>query len=375
MIIKYLKKIFKSISYSLFLKLYGAIENSIKSEEDDRIKVKIANLEKKLNYKVYIITSGRLYTDRIQDTAVILDNKIIDEPSFQLRKGSGNYIFNSNVRDNIVFTKGTPRRLKNLNGSVLSLLTGGAGNNNYWHWIFDVLPRFGLCEKSINLNQIDYFLLPSLLKRFQKETLDCLNIPDHKRISSEKFRHIKAKEIIITDHPVMISGNATKDIQNMPEWINLWLRNNFLNQNMKTDKQNKKKIYIDRNETNSKHLPQRTIINEDEVKEYLVKNNFIVIKLHETNFKNQVNLFYNAECIIGLHGGGFGNIVFCEPKTKIIELKNKSSANAIKNLAEKNDLNYISIEEEAKKIYNFEFPNQQGSIYVPISKLIEAIEN
>ena len=375
MIIKYLKKIFKSISYSLFLKLYGAIENSIKSEEDDRIKVKIANLEKKLNYKVYIITSGRLYTDRIQDTAVILDNKIIDEPSFQLRKGPGNYIFNSNVRDNIVFTKGTPRKLRNLNGSVLSLLTGGAGNNNYWHWMFDVLPRFGLCEKSINLNQIDYFLLPSLLKRFQKETLDCLNIPDHKRISSEKFRHIKAKEIIITDHPVMISGNATKDIQNMPEWINLWLRNNFLNRNMKTGKRAKNKIYIDRNEINPKNLPQRTIINEDEVKEYLVKNNFIVIKLHETNFKNQVNLFYNAECIIGLHGGGFGNIVFCEPKTKIIELKNKSSANAIKNLAEKNDLNYISIEEEAKKIYNFEFPNQQGSIYVPISKLIEVIEN
>ena len=375
MIIKYLKKIFRSISYTLFLKLYGAIENSIKSGEDNRIKVKIANLEKKLNYKVYIITSGRLYTDRIQDTAVILDNKIIDEPSFQLRKGSGNYIFNSNVRDNIVFTKGTPRKLRNLNGSVLSLLTGGAGNNNYWHWMFDVLPRFGLCEKSINLNQIDYFLLPSLLKRFQKETLDCLNIPDHKRISSEKFRHIKAKEIIITDHPVMISGNATKDIQNMPEWINLWLRNNFLNRNMKTGKRTKNKIYIDRNEINPKNLPQRTIINEDEVKEYLVKNNFIVIKLHETNFKNQVNLFYNAECIIGLHGGGFGNIVFCEPKTKIIELKNKSSANAIKNLAEKNDLNYISIEEEAKKIYNFEFPNQQGSIYVPISKLIEVIEN
>ena len=172
----------------------------------------------------------------------------------------------------------------------------------------------------------------------------------------------------------MISGNATTDIQNMPEWINLWLRNNFLNQNMKIDKRTKKKIYIDRNETNPKHLPQRAIINEEEVKEYLVKNNFIIIKLHETNFKDQVNLFYNAECIIGLHGGGFGNIVFCEPKTKIIELKNKSSGNAIKNLAEKNDLNYISIEAKAKKIYEFEFPNQQGSIHIPISSLIKVIE-
>ena len=29
---------------------------------------------------------GRLYTDRIHDTAVLLDNKIIEGPSFQLRR-------------------------------------------------------------------------------------------------------------------------------------------------------------------------------------------------------------------------------------------------------------------------------------------------
>ena len=45
--------------------------------------------------------------------------------------------------NNIVFKKGTPRKLTNLNGSVLSLLTGGGGNNNYWHWLFDVLRRIG----------------------------------------------------------------------------------------------------------------------------------------------------------------------------------------------------------------------------------------
>ena len=71
------------------------------------------------------------------------------------------------------------RILRNLNGSVLSLLTGGAGNNNYWHWLFDVLPRFGLCSQLINLEKIDFFLLPSLLKKYQGESLDCL-----KKVSS-----------------------------------------------------------------------------------------------------------------------------------------------------------------------------------------------
>ena len=78
---------------------------------------------------------------------------------------------------------------------------------------------------------------------------------------------------------------------------------------------------------------------------------------------------------MGLHGGGFGNIVFCKPGTKIIELKSSSAADAIKNLANKNDLNYISIEANAQEIYKFEFPNQQGSIQIPISSLIKVLEN
>ena len=374
MIKKYLIKIFRKVSYSFFLKIYGAIENSIESGKDNRIKVEKINIEKDLSYKVYIISNSRLYTDRIHDTAAILDNKIIEGPSFQLRRGPNSIIFNSNIRDNIVFTKGTPRKLRILNGTVLSLLTGGAGNSNYWHWLFDVLPRFGLCSKSVNLSEIDYFLLPNLLKKFQKETLDCLNIPSHKRISSEKFRHIKTKKLIMTDHPIVISGNATKDIQNIPTWIMSWLKDNFLDQSIITNKKIKNKIYIDRNETKLNHPPQRLISNEDEVKEHLLKNNFIIVKLHEIKFKEQVDLFHNAECIVGLHGGGFGNIVFCKPGTKIIELRSLTAGEPIKNLAKKSDLNYISIETKAEEIDRFDTPNQQGSIQIPISRLTQALE-
>ena len=373
MIKKYFIKIFKKISYGFFFKIYGAIKDSIEDSKDSRIKVKILNIEKELSYKVYIISNGRLYTDRIQDTAIILDNKIIEGPSFQLRKGAQSNIFNSEIRDNVVFSKGTPRKLRNLNGSVLSLLTGGAGNNNYWHWLYDVLPRFGLCSMSVNLSEIEYFLLPSLLKKFQKETLDCLKIPKNKRISSEKFRHIKAKELIITDHPVMTSGDASKDILNIPGWIMSWLKDNFINGQITTDKKIKNKIFIDRSETTSDRLPQRLLSNEDEIKEYLLKNNFIAVKLHDTDFREQVDLFHNAECIVGLHGGGFGNIVFCKPGTKIIELKSTTAGDAIKNLAKKNDLNYISVEAKAKEIYKFKIPNQQGSIHIPTSSLIKVL--
>ena len=94
------------------------------------------------------------------------------------------------------------------------------------------------------MDKIDYFLFPSFSKKFQNETLDLLKIPKNKRISSEKFRHIEANELIVTDHPVVVSGNATEDHNNPPTWIIEWLKNSFVNKKNKTEKG--KKIYIDR---------------------------------------------------------------------------------------------------------------------------------
>ena len=139
----------------------------------------------------------------------------------------------------------------------------------------------------------------------------------------------------MTDHPLVISGNATKDNLNIHNWIISWLKDNFLNPDIIINKKIKNKIYMDRGDTISNHLPQRFISNEDEIKKYLLKNNFIFVKLHETEFREQINLFHNAECIVGLHGAGFVNVVFCKPGTKIIELRSLNTGDTIKNLSKK----------------------------------------
>ena len=43
--------------------------------------------------------------------------------------------------------------------------------------------------------------------------------------------------------------------------------------------------------------------------------------------------------------------------------------------AKKNDLNYSSIDVEAKETYKFDYPTQHGSIQIPISSLIKTLEN
>ena len=178
----------------------------------------------------------------------------------------------------------------------------------------------------------------------------------------------KAKKLIVTDHPVVTSVRNIKDTHNIPAWIIHWLKDVFLNKSTATNKKNK--IYIDRNEANGNFRSSRSISNEDEIKKYLLKNNFIFARLHEMKFNEEVDLFHNAECVVGLHGAGLINIVFCRPGTRVIELINTSTKSHFEVIAKKNNLNYTSITVEAKQ----NVPNQQGQIEIPVSSLKKIIE-
>ncbi len=346
--------------------IHGNIKGKISFEKDSRIETKIINKAKNTKYKIYKIKNARLYTDRVHDTAIILDNFIVDGPSFQLRS-----INNAPIEENIVFKKGTPRIKKKLNGTVLSLLTGGAGNHNYWHWLYDVLPRLALCGSFIDLIKINFILLPDIKKKFQMETLEMLNIPKQKLISSEFFRHISCNELIITDHPYVFNNDASNEIQNIPTWIFEWLRKNFIS---KPDDNHQKinlpkKIYIDRSDSSSNVKNMRKITNEDQIKEFLKQKGFESVALGNIDFKHQVQLFNNAEIIVGLHGAAFGSLCFCKPKTKVIEIKSTTDGKIMENIAINNGLSYRAIKCEAVK-YKIA---QLGHINVSIDLLKKAI--
>ena len=68
-------------------------------------------------YYLFKILNGRIYTNTIDDTAYLENNYLIPGPSFQYRNS-----FNTNIKNNICLRIGTPKFLKKLNGTVLSLL-------------------------------------------------------------------------------------------------------------------------------------------------------------------------------------------------------------------------------------------------------------
>ena len=220
-----------------------------------------------------------------------------------------------------------------------------------------------ILENKIDLQSIDYFLFPDLKEKFQEETLDLINIPQHKRISSKVFRHIHADMALAVDHPYIFKNCPTEEIQNIPKWILNDLRNKFLNK--KPPKNYPKKIYIDRSDSKSNHRDLRKVTNEDEILDFLKKEGFSIIRLGDLNFIDQVNLFNNASQIIGLHGAGFANLVFCKPNTFVLEFKSITAGNVIGNLARNQSINFHEIAIKPLSEDN----NQQGLISVPIDEI------
>ena len=351
---------FKSISYGLLKIFHGNIKGVVKLEKNQEELLEVS-FNNKYRYSIYRCKHSRIYTDRIHDTAFIKNNFIIEGPSFQFRN---NVIADCNK--NIVFNKGTPRIKKRLKGKIFSLLTGGGGNSNYFHWLFDVLPRLIILRKEINLDCIDYFLLPDTVLPFQKESLDLLGVPLNKRISSQKFRHIESDEILSVDHPCIILNDPLKDNNDIPNWIIDFYKNEV--KNKISFKNTPKKIFIDRgdSQSNIKHL--RKIINENEVKMFLKSNGYDIIKLSSLSFKNQIELFHNSKIVVGLHGAGFSNILFCQPETKVIEIKPLHVGNMYEKLGNKLNLDYVNLESPSVNV-NLKFPNQLGDIRVDLKEL------
>ena len=352
----------KKIGYNIFSLFFGKIKGVVNSNNNKSIKILNSTLGENHSYKIFRIKNGRIYTDTINDTAFILDNMIVKGPSFQLRN-----VKNSHITNNIVFEKGTPKFKKKLKGTVFSLLTGGAGNSNYWHWLFDVIPRIKILENKIDLKDIDFFLFPDLKKKFQHETLELLNIPMKKRISSREYRHIQSNESVSVDHPYVMNNDPKNEVQDIPNWILDYLKKKFIRKNFK---EYPKKIYIDRSDSKSNHSHLRKIINEDEVKKLLIKKGYSIIRLSDLSFISQVSLFNNAAKIIGLHGAGFANLTFCRPGTLVVELKPISAGLVISNLAKKLKLDYHDISIEPLKYSN---NDQQGLIKIPLNSLEKKI--
>ncbi|MBD2554138.1 DUF563 domain-containing protein [Limnothrix sp. FACHB-708] len=225
---------------------------------------------------------------------------------------------------------------------ILSTLCG----ENYYHWMFDILPRIGRYKEKFYqdknaLDKIDYFVFDKINHPFHKESLSLLGIETSKVIETGNQAVLCFESVLVPSYMNGITRYACN-----------FLRNTFLSRALQpqeltaitgsvelqaTDAQptenhlaretsslsihplgadkSAKKIYITRSKAS-----YRRLLNETEVMEFLIAEGFEIVELETLPLLKQVAMFATAEVVVAPHGAGLTNLVFASPGTWVLEL-------------------------------------------------------
>jgi len=193
---------------------------------------------------------------------------------------------------------------------------------NLYHWLFDTLPKIYLLE---NAHQPIKRLYVDCEKSFQRESLDLLGIGPDKVIDASHVEALSASELVIPSMPGLIG--------HPPKWVCNYLRSSFLpflSKSSESTVQRKKQTNTyggDRGE----RIYMIDSSNGESVKhpslKLLEKYSFTVVDCASLDFLEQIRLFANTEVMISFHQSALSNLVFANPKMKILELFAKREVN------------------------------------------------
>ena len=149
---KFFQSIYKKVVEAIFKVIYGKIFYNKKQILPNKKIIKKKSQDnlyfKNNNYFTHEIDNGIIYTDYVENVAVIKDKNLYKDTSFQQINGK---LLTPNF--NSVLKRGTPRIRKKIKGTTLSLVQG-ASSTNYFHWLFDFLPKIYICSKNYKISKI-----------------------------------------------------------------------------------------------------------------------------------------------------------------------------------------------------------------------------
>jgi hypothetical protein len=188
----------------------------------------------------------------------------------------------------------SPVKLKGSWTSIISHWCKG-----YYHWFNDVLPRLAPLAEFPRGTKI---LIRGPLHSYQRESLEMLGLLDRVRETAE--RHLLIEDYYFSSPPGMTGCTNP--------FVAGWLRDKFLPHATVTNTPTK--FFVTR------RGKTRGILNQEEVERFFRDAGWAVVDLEDLTLAEQIAWFANAESIIGEHGGGFTNLVWCRPGTKVLEL-------------------------------------------------------
>lgn len=171
---------------------------------------------------------------------------------------------------------------------------------NYYHWLLEAIPRIDLYERAGV--RADRFYAPTRFT-FQRDLLRLAGISADRITTATVNRHIVADRLAASS----LRLNSTR-------WKTDFLFRRFT-AGLDQTATPQARVFISR-----RRRGKRILANDNAVFAALEPLGFRRYDLETLPAAEQIRLFFNAEIVVGPHGAGMTNLVFCRPGTKVVEI-------------------------------------------------------
>lgn len=178
--------------------------------------------------------------------------------------------------------------------------------NGYYHWICDVLPR--LHRDLPSLDAETRIIVSSNLRDWQWRSLELLGVPRDRCV---EFTGARPWRVEWLHHSTPLAMTGDHDAQGL-----LAMRQELLNRLGLNPEgvPGPRRLYVSRGQRS-----ERAIVNEAELLPALADWGLEVIRSEELTFDEQVRLFSEAGMVVGPHGGGLTNLLWCGKGSRLLE--------------------------------------------------------
>ena len=190
------------------------------------------------------------------------------------------------------------------------MLCGYVGNRNYAHWWMDVVPAL-LVPPFHHAFHGSQLLMPKRRQSWQTQTLELLPevegrsvfVGEYTRVACGTLRYVpKIMQSDLSPHP--FRSEILSAIKRRAGWRG----------------ETGRRIYVTRRDASARRL-----LNEEEAVVMLERHGFEAVTLTGMPVREQIKLFASASHVIGSHGAGLGNVVFCAPGSVLCEFQMKTN--------------------------------------------------
>jgi capsular polysaccharide biosynthesis protein len=251
------------------------------------------------------------YAVEIQDGIVVGDYGANITPGGTLDYETSHYFGIKRWREHPIYLRRRLPPVEKVDGTVVALATRG-GSNNYYHFITDVLPRFGVFEDAMPGVEPDGLYVPATSK-WQQNLLELTGLAKYPLIATAKHRAVRADRLVVPSisNPYEVAPRPTIE----------WLRRRLPPVDTAAQP---RRIYVTRGTDRN----NRSLVHEEATWPLLEQRGFVRVAPETTSIQEQIDLFAAAEVIVAPHGAALTNLVFCSPGVRVLEMFTASYVNS-----------------------------------------------